>query len=495
MMRGPKRSRCVAPWLICLIASSLLSACAYPVRNEQATVIGDKHGYQFAKLEPSAAEDTLVIVTSSGGGTRAAALGLSVLQGLDKIALPNGETLAQEIDVISSVSGGSVTAGYFALAGRDGFKRLEDDFIRKNGMAPLLFGFLNPVGLARFAFPKWERIDLLIDYLNDQLFEGKTYQTLIDQKRRPFLVLNAADMVEGVPFPFTQRKMDLLCSDLSRMPLATAVAASAAFPVALSPVTLKSYTPCAAQKPPWPPLWVSVNVDEPGTAPEESLWYASPPRVNLGRTEYAYALGNDPTRMKKKLYIHLLDGGIADNLGIFEPYRMLTTRDTLPTFLGQIDSGKIKKLIFVMVNARSFASSDLDEKHATPSLIDMLLASISSPIDRATTGTANQLRELLFDKFRELELADPKKKALYRALAENTALISVDFDAIVDDDCRHKYHSIPTTWSLDKERIDAVLTVGQALLMNDPEFADVLRITGGTIRTPLPSIDDACKML
>lgn len=495
MTRRPKRAAHAAAWLTFVTAVGLVPGCAYPVRNPPATIISDTHGYQFAKLEQSAAEDTLVIVTLSGGGTRAAALGLSVLQGLDKIALPSGETLAAEVDVISSVSGGSVTAGYFALAGRDGFQRLEEDFIRKNGMAPLLFGFLNPVGLVRFAMPGEERIDLLIDYLNKQLFDGNTYQTLIDQKHRPYLLINAADMVEGVPFPFTQRKMDLLCSDLSQVPLATAVAASAAFPVALSPVTLKNYSPCAAQKDLWPPDWVSVNIDEPGTPPEESLWYDNPPRATLGRTENAYALGNDPARKHKKLYIRLLDGGIADNLGILEPYRMLTTRDTLPTFLGQIDAAKIRKLIFVMVNARSFASSDLDENQATPGIVDMLLASIDSPIDRATTGTTNQLRQLLFDEFRQLALADPRKEAIYHALAENTALVSVDFDAIVDENCRRKYHSIPTSWSLDAKQVDALLIVGQALLAGDPQFADLLQITGGTLTAQLPSVDEACKLL
>lgn len=495
MTHRAKRGAHAGAWLSLVAALALVSGCAYPVRNQPATIISDTHGYQFAKLEPSAAEDTLVIVTLSGGGTRATALGLSVLQGLDKIALPKGETLAAEVDVISSVSGGSVTAAYFALAGSDGFKRLEDNFIRKDGMVPLLFGFLNPVGLARIAMPGQERIDLLIDYLDKQLFDGKTYQALIDQKHRPFLLLNAADMVEGVPFPFTQRKMGLLCSDLSQMPLAIPVAASAAFPVALSPVTLKNYSPCAAQRDPWPPGWVSANIDEPGTPTEDSLWYENPPRATLGRTEDAYARGNDPARNQKKLYIHLLDGGIADNLGVLEPYRMLTTRDTFPTFLGQIDTGKIKKLIFVMVNARSFTSSDLDENQATPGIVDMLLASLDSPIDRATTGTANQLRQLLFDEFRQLALADPKKEAIYHALAENTALISVDFDAIVDEDCRRKFHSIPTSWSLDTKQVDAVLTVGRALLANDPEFADLLKITGGTVTASLPSVDEACKLL
>ena len=106
-------------------------------------------------------------------------------------------------------------------------------------MAPLYWG-LNPVSLAQLSTAGRERIDLLIDYLNKQLFRDLTYAALHDGKPHPLLILNAADMVEGVPFPFTQRKFDLLCSDLTQFPLATAVASSAAFPIALSPVTLET---------------------------------------------------------------------------------------------------------------------------------------------------------------------------------------------------------------------------------------------------------------
>ncbi|MEZ5830666.1 MAG: patatin-like phospholipase family protein [Dongiaceae bacterium] len=482
--------RCLA-----LVVLSLLAACSYPTRNQQATVIDEGYGYRWNNLDPSGLEDTLVIVTASGGGTRATALALSVLRGLDDIALGNGETLAQEVDVISSVSGGSVTAGYFALTGRDGFNTLEHDFIRKNGMTPLILGLVNPVSLAQLATPSEERIDLLIDYLNKQLFHDVTYQALIDRRKRPFLLLNAADMVEGIPFPFTQRKMDLLCSDLSSFPLATAVASSAAFPVALSPVTLTNYSRCPAQEGKvWPPAWVTANIDDPGTPEGDSLWYDNPQRTTLGRAENAYALGKDGGD-RPKLYIHLLDGGIADNLGIFEPFRMLTTRDTQPSFLGQIDSGQIRKLVFVSINARSFAPSGLDQRQKTPGFTDMLLASIDAPIDRASSGTAAQLRKLLFDEFRQLALGDPVKEARFKALADNTALISIDFDAIVDQDCRRKFHSIPTSWSLEPQQIDAVFKIGQALLSSDPEFDRLKTLVGGTVTDPMPSVADACGAL
>lgn len=469
-----------------------VTGCSYPTRNQEAKIIDDNYGYRWKNLDPSKLEDTLIIVTASGGGTRATALTLSVLRALNEIKLFNGKTLAQEIDLISSVSGGSVAAGYFALKGTDGFDTLENNFIRKNGMVPLFFQALNPLGLMQLSMPGKERIDLLINYLDKQLFHNATYQTLLTHKHRPYLILNAADMVEGIPFPFTQYKMDYLCSDLSSFSLATAVAASAAFPVALSPVTLKNYSPCAAtQDKKWPPGRVTSNIDKLDGI---NLWYKNPQRTMLGRAENAYILGRENGQWPKA-YIHLLDGGIADNLGIFEPLRMLETydTDTNPAFLGMINSGQITKLVFVVINARSFSPSNLDQQQSTPNILDMLLASINAPIDRTTASSARQLHDLLFETFNKIGIDDPVLTARFKTLFDNTALISIDFDAIPDNDCRRKFHSIPTSWSLNKKQIDAVLKIGGALLGNDPQFDTLLKLLNSTKPTSLPTINEVCK--
>src|SRR6185437_7160412 len=114
------------------------------------------------------------------------------------------------------------------------------------------------------------------------------------------LILNAADMVEGVPFSFTQNNFDLLCSDLSKVKLSTAVAASAAFPVALSPVTLKNYSRCPAQPAAdWPPQWV--------TSEAKTNWYDNAERAARGRVQLAYALAAIHLH-QKAIFISLMAG-------------------------------------------------------------------------------------------------------------------------------------------------------------------------------------------
>jgi hypothetical protein len=489
-------------WAFGAIALSLLAGCSYPTRNLPLTAATPAQPYTWEAMSQAAPDDmpdTLIVVTASGGGTRATAMAMSVLETLGHVKLPNGKSMADEVDIVSSVSGGSVAAGYFALRGAAGLPELEKDFVRKDGMTPLALAGLNPIGLAALSLPSKERIDLLIDRLDATLFHEKTFADLAAAKRRPYLMLNAADMVEGVPFPFTQYTFDLLCSDLSKLKLSTAVASSAAFPVALSPVTLINYSsgkqcPTAVT----PPAWVStVLQDDLSADPAEwqkqqiAGWHLNPERVAQARVARAYATG-------ARQYVHLLDGGIADNLGVAEPYRLLTNLGVNPPLLGDIEKGKTKRIIFIMVNARSFPVSALDQQQATPGILDMGLASVDSAIDRASGGSAARVRQLLVE---ELSAYAAQARQFSPALADNllqaarnTTFVAVDFDAIPSESCRQRFHNIPTSWSLTGPQVDGVEAMGEALLGADTNFGKVVQQLGGTVERPIVTIDQACQV-
>ncbi|MCP4330627.1 MAG: patatin-like phospholipase family protein [Alphaproteobacteria bacterium] len=468
---------------------AVVAACSYPTRNIEATALDPRQGYVWSALDENELRDTVFIVTASGGGTRAAALTLSALKGLAKTQLPSGRNLADEIDIFSSVSGGSVTAAYFALRGSEGFATLENDFIRQDGIGTLAWRGLNPVGLAELSTPAKERIDLLIDYLEETLFGGNTYQALINRRKRPYLILNAGDMVAGTPFPFTQAYFELLCSELKDFKLSEAVAASAAFPAALSPVTLTNYSPCELQNVGrWPPTWVqnAANTD----------WYQNPSRTRRGRVAQAYALGTSVPAPYGKDYIHLLDGGIADNLGISEPFRFLTTMDVHPMLYNEIAQGNIRRVVFVVVNSRSEPTSALNAEKATPGIISMVTGTISAAMDNATFSTFERMRALLKERF-DAAANDPYTPPVpaQRFRDVETFFIPIDFAAIDDEPCRHAFENIATSWTLPAPQIDAVIEVGQALLGRAPDFQRMLAGTGADIAEPLPHLDDACETI
>ena len=92
-----------------------------------------------------------------------------------------------------------------------------------------------------------------------------------------------------------------MCADLNAVKLSRAAAASSAVPVVLSPVTINNYGgTCNYELPPWVKLFTqSANPPRPAARAIRELTDAEP-----------YADG------VHRPYIHLVDGGVSDNLGM-----------------------------------------------------------------------------------------------------------------------------------------------------------------------------------
>src|SRR5512136_2155169 len=105
-----------------LLILTLATGCShfghYPV-NAPLEKYEPGYGYIAQNMGPVGnAEELLLILTFSGGGTRAAAFSYGVLEELraTKVVLEGKKRrLSDEADIISGVSGGSFTAGYFGL--------------------------------------------------------------------------------------------------------------------------------------------------------------------------------------------------------------------------------------------------------------------------------------------------------------------------------------------------------------------------------------------
>jgi NTE family protein len=79
----------------------------------------------------------LILIAFSGGGSRAAALGLGVLDQLATQSYPatgGPVPLIDRVKVVSSVSGGSVVAAWFGLVGPARVDELKSDFLERDNM-------------------------------------------------------------------------------------------------------------------------------------------------------------------------------------------------------------------------------------------------------------------------------------------------------------------------------------------------------------------------
>ena len=185
----------------------------------------------------------------SGGGSRAAAFHCGTLQALGEILPRNAEqTVADSVDIVSTVSGGSVFAGAWMAARAD---EISDHEFLRTMQRELARGFIGRSirpRLLKTVLPNYNRTNVIAETFNRIFFQGKTLGDL--PEANPTLVLNTTVLNNGQVGKFTKDGFSLYAlrhpsSDPPHLepmvdfPLALAVAASAAFPVGLPPVLLK----------------------------------------------------------------------------------------------------------------------------------------------------------------------------------------------------------------------------------------------------------------
>src|SRR5205085_7686704 len=124
-------------------------------------------------------DSTLIILTFSGGGTRAAAFAYGVLRGLDSIFVPNSlkrESLLDRINIISGVSGGAFPAAHFALYGRAGFDEFEKKFLFDDHLwLHLLLGYALVPHPQKWFAPYFSRSDYAVEQWDRLLFHKGTF--------------------------------------------------------------------------------------------------------------------------------------------------------------------------------------------------------------------------------------------------------------------------------------------------------------------------------
>ncbi len=205
--------------------------------------------------------------------------------------------ILQQVDVVSSASGGSVSAALYAVSCDDGqacappvTPNLNRTVWKESIIYPLLqqnyidrwrINCWRPENIVRYA-TYFDRTDVMAETFAETLFGGsrdteKSFLFRDLNPRRPYLILNSTNNTDSVAVPeifsFTEQDFSSIRSRLDLFPVAYGVTGSAAFPGAFHYLTLRNYS-----------------------KPEEK-------------------------------FIHLMDGGVMDNLGIESLWRILLTDD------------------------------------------------------------------------------------------------------------------------------------------------------------------------
>ena len=466
--------------LLPLLVFVFYGCASYPHTPKLDSYDLDK-GYRYDKLsDQKNSESLFVILTFSGGGTRAAALSYGVLEQLRNTPIVwegKRSNLLSEVDVISSVSGGSFTAGYYAAFGDAIFKDKNEagflrDFLYRDIEGELVTQLFYPANWFRLASPYYSRIDMATDFYDEEIFKGTKYADLVNRKTKPYLMVNATDVSLGSRFTFEQAQFDPMCADLGGVDLARAVAASSNFPVAFPPMTIDNHSGSCG-----------YNQKQPG-------WIAEAEKdllINPSRYKNAIQFKTYQDS-KQRPFIHLLDGGIADNLGLRGPLQSLVSTDTELSLQTKMNDGIIKKLLIITVDAKNRPDLNYDTSAIPPSVSDVLKVVANVPMDNFSFETAETLRksfdDLKKDKNTYLACQSQLQQHCPAATLSTPApkipqldFVYIGFDLLSNPAERNKFFNMKTSFSLSEAQINDLRDVAKRLLDESVTYQKFVKTT------------------
>lgn len=432
-------------WLI-LVLTIVLTGCSSVgvVKNDPKSKIGDRLPFKNVqnkyKKEVGKEPPVAVLLAFSGGGHRAAALSYGVLSALKEVPVKgqSGKTrLLDHVDTISAVSGGTFTAAYYGLVGDKIFEDYEARFLSQDIQSELIDG------VSRFTqlLSNKGRSEVMVKLIDDKLFDGAQIAD-INHLDKPTIILNASDLGGGVRLSFMKSYFDLLCSDINSFPVSRAVVASAAVPLVFNPIVLENHDDCGVGSPQW------LQAARQRLADNEEMSLVIDGLSSFGDKE-------------KRRYIHLVDGGITDNLGLRAIYENVELSGGIETAVRGLEGAIPRRLVVISVDASTKLEVAMDQSLAEPSLSEAVNSITDVQLHRYNASTLT-----LFEK----EVRDWAAKLSTKHKPVNAYFINVSLQQVKDDELRQYFNRIPTSLRLTPLQLKELVAAGQSLLFEDPEF-------------------------
>jgi NTE family protein len=429
-----------------------------------SVLVGDgpisRGGYRVAGVHGTQSSNTIVLLGFSGGGKRSAAFGYGVLKGLRDFTVPIGgsqQRLLDEVDMMSSVSGGSFPAAYYGLYRDKIFTDFEKDFLNKDIEAYIYGTYLLPWHFVNaMVNPDHGTNDRMAEVYDDLMFHGATYADMF-KAGKPLVSINATDVDHGLVFQFTQDQFDLICSDLSSYPLSRAVAASNGFPVVFSPITLKSYRPqCAGRVPAW------IRDDAIKGDP-------------LSRTHELAQINRRYLDADKAKYVHLMDGGIADNLAMRGMINTMMVIAGATDIAERLDISRVRRIVLISSDGQSendFASAREEHLTSLGQLFNVVSGTQIDSYNFETMVLARQQLDAVRDTVRKMRCArGPVDADGYPCGDVQVFLAHLSLAGVADPAERERLAKIPTGLTIAAPDVARLVAAGEDQVKQSPDLA------------------------
>jgi len=453
-----------------VLASALVVGCALgnfnKPGNHPTSSVPDFT--EIRQQSPKGFGETVIGLSFSGGGTRAAAFSYGTIEELAAHRTRSGgpgKSLVDDVVFVSGVSGGSISAVYFALHGEKSIPAFRDDFLYKDPQSSFNTS-ISPLNLLSVIGGGLNSKTGFQDWLDKNLLHDATFGDLV-RDDAPLLWVNASDIYNHTVFTFDEATFAALCSDLDAFKLSEAVSAASAVPGVFSPIVIENF---AGQCDYTEPAWIGRVIE----SPEGSLVVK-----NQARTLRRYR------DRQKSRYLKLYDGGVTDNLGIHGLTTQRERHDSLIAPMVPKRVVRMKDLLFIVVNAGKEAGGNFLKTIEGPNGIGAMSAVVDTLMAAATDRTRDDFfkamkvwRDDIIDY--RCGLSDQQLRELagerpgWDCKNVQFHVLDLSFDQVKDQSLRAKLEQIPTAYVLPKDQTDLLIKTAGELLRNHPQFKKFL---------------------
>ncbi|NOQ78556.1 MAG: hypothetical protein GQ546_04065 [Gammaproteobacteria bacterium] len=237
--------------------------------------------------------------------------------------------------------------------------------------------------------------------------------------------------------------------------MSTAVAASSAVPIVFLPVVLEKYPDCGSTEPEW------LN-----TVKKEA---EHAPILNETVTGIEFLQNQDAGR-----YMHMVDGGITDNLGLHAMIDMIALAGGAKKSLGKLGKKIPKKVVIISVNSSTTPRPEMSFSREEPSIGETISAMSDVQLHRYNSTTLELMKRSVERWSKELSTPERQIQSYF---------INIGLQSIREPKLQTFFNKIPTSFALTQETVDKLVTGGHDLLHKDPEYQRLVSDMGGTIGT------------
>ncbi|MEQ1867370.1 MAG: patatin-like phospholipase family protein [Micropepsaceae bacterium] len=454
------------------LAVAGLAACAslsaVPNRPLETAIHGP--AYRITTIPDATSKQLFVALAFSGGGKRSSAFGYGVLTGLREITADFGagaRPLTHEIDVVTGVSGGSFTASAFALKRDALFETYTDEFLKYDLNGDIFGLYLFPWRWDWLFNPNWGTNDEMARIYDGLLFKGADYGELA-RLGRPFLGVQATDFANESPFLFGQDSFDWICSDITTLPVARAVAASNGFPVLFSPISLTNYAydrQNSCRRPEWVDRYAQID-DE------------------LSRRRHLAEIASSYLDKPSQAYVHLLDGGVSDNLALRGLVQMMAPTEEDASINAETLAA-LRHVLIVSVDGQAEPDRELTDIPYLDSVFRIIGAVTSTAIDRYGFETLIHARDMTKRLAAGLARRDCPTKEPCRKIEDHFAHVSLA--DLADDERRTALAAIPTGLTIADADVDALIAAGHDAVLCDADMREFFQSLPNVRLPPMPT--------